>query len=154
MADSEKTTGPLEHADYLKLPTAPTPGQTDLSQAKPEAGNGILVSADGGTTPAAVAINVPVFSVANIEKIRFVCKSVIKRDGAGNPEYCTGSIMDTPAAILADKENKFSIKCPKCRAEFSRGMRFHIMSDQVKGVCELVLALSRAHFGVEFIMKG
>lgn len=90
--------------------------------------------------------------LADIVGVRITCRSA-KRLSPEKVEYCGGQLEGKPDEILANKTHKFQIKCPKCNAEFSRGMRFHIMSDQVKGICELVLALQRSHFGVEFLMK-
>lgn len=121
----------LPGADYYKPPEAKTDKPTE----------------------APAPLEGPKTSVADIVGLRFICKSA-KRLPNGDLEYCGGTLEGKPEEVLNNKEHKFQIKCPKCRCEFSRGMRFHIMSDQVKGVCELVLALQRAHFGVEFVLKG
>lgn len=94
------------------------------------------------------------YNVNTLVKMRLVCKTIAKQtvlpDKSVQQELCGGVLEGTPKEILENAAYKYKILCPKCKAEFSRGRRFHIQSDQGRGVAELLYALAtQTSFDVE-----
>lgn len=98
----------------------------------------------------------PQIKATDVEKVRFVCKVQVKRQEAGKPDWtedCGGIIEGTPTEIMNNKEHKWKVCCPKCKAEFSRGRQLHLQMDMAKAVAETIRFLASAPFEVHFIHR-
>lgn len=84
-------------------------------------------------------------------RIRITCKVII---GKGKEaRECGGVLEDTPEGLLKNPAHKYAVKCPVCNCEFSGGRRFHIQTDQIRGIAEFLIGVTNPQnrFTVELI---